>query len=193
MTLRSVSTTLGRSATCEYTVQLPVRQAAGLTQGWSRYEESISNNMWQFSSNPRVALTEVEVFSGSVMNKTGSQTRRQRDSSIKLKEEVDRLMAWVVDLIRDRGGGGGGGDSESTAASETGSHEETLEMCWACLAVGCRSPQESSSSSPGYHGTGELRSFRVVAACCLMREMDALAKVKKTAGEGRRKMVVAMR
>jgi hypothetical protein len=48
------------------------------------------DTMWQFSENPRRPLTEVEAFCGTVLNKTGSQTRRQREASIKLKEEVDR-------------------------------------------------------------------------------------------------------
>ncbi|RSL70472.1 hypothetical protein CEP51_012190 [Fusarium floridanum] len=53
--------------------------------------------------NLDIDWTQVEVFCSFILNKRGSQTRRQRDSSIKLKEEIDRIMKWIVKLIRDRG------------------------------------------------------------------------------------------
>ncbi|UKZ81885.1 hypothetical protein TrVFT333_009661 [Trichoderma virens FT-333] len=62
------------------------------------YQTQVSNSMWQFSDSPRVPIREVEAFCGSILNPKGSQTRRQRDSSIKLKEEMDRIMNFLRSL-----------------------------------------------------------------------------------------------
>lgn len=116
--------------------------------------------MWQFSENPRKPISEVEVFCGFILNKRGSQTRRQRDSSIKLHEEMDRVMTWIVSLIRERG--------DSTT------QERVLELCWACVLVGCA---KNTKGIEAYHGDGTLQGFRVVAACCLLREVNSLSKL----------------
>ena len=55
-----------------------------LLEAWkirNRYEGAIEDAMWQFSENPRKHITEVEVFCGFILNKRGSQTRRQRVAS----------------------------------------------------------------------------------------------------------------
>lgn len=140
--------------------------------------------MWHFSDNPRTSLSEVEVFCGFILNKRGSQTRRQRDSSIKLKEEMDRHMAWMVKLIRDRGMGNDGDTATSVTGSVAESNrwmEDVIELCWACVAVGC---VKEGGASPLYHGTGELQSFRVVAACCLLKELNNLTRKMEAASEG---------
>ena len=96
--------------------------------------------MWHFSENPRAPITEVEVFCGFILNKRGAQTRRQGDSSIKLKEEIDRIMTWIVKQIRDRGVGDGA-ETLSTAtdadAAPSRWREDVVELCWACVAVAC--------------------------------------------------------
>lgn len=152
--------------------------------------------MWQFAEHPRKPISEVEAFCGSILNKTGSQTRRQRDSSIKLKEEMDGIMGWIVKLIRDRGSG----EDASSVGGEMPQRwaEESVELCWACVAVGCM----EDTKSDVYHGTGKLQSFRAVAASCLARELDALATkteggsggyVGVSSGAQRGKVVIPMR
>lgn len=132
--------------------------------------------MWHFSDNPRTAITEVEVFCGSILNKRGSQTRQQRDLSSHLREEMDRVLSWIVGLIRQRGtadgrNGGGGredGDTQSVASGvgsavgDAGGRKEVVQLCWACMVVGCVT--DASTAPESYHGDGDLRSFRVVAA-----------------------------
>lgn len=149
-----------------------------------RYESAITDKMWHFSENPRVPLTEVEVFCGFILNKRGAQTRRQGDSSIKLKEEIDRTMTWIVKQIRDRGVG----DSTETLSTATEAdaaasrwREDVVELCWACVAVGCIKKENAPFL---YHGTGELESFRIVAACCLIKELNSLARKMETAAGG---------
>ncbi|TXC03462.1 hypothetical protein FocTR4_00001936 [Fusarium oxysporum f. sp. cubense] len=149
------------------------------------YESTITSKMWDFSENPRAPLTEVEVFCGFILNKRGAQTRRQGDSSIKLKEEIDRIMTWIVKQIRDRGVGDGA-ETLSTAtdadAAPSRWREDVVELCWACVAVACIRKEFAPIV---YHGTGELESFRVVAACCLLKELNNLArKMEVSAGGG---------
>lgn len=55
------------------------------------YEAAISNAMSQYSEHPINPITELEVFIGNILNKSGVQTNRQRDKSIKLKDEFERI------------------------------------------------------------------------------------------------------
>ncbi|KJZ71946.1 hypothetical protein HIM_08626 [Hirsutella minnesotensis 3608] len=138
------------------------------------YDGFIAENMWHYSENPRAGITEVEAFCGTLLNKRGSQTRQQRDQSVKLKEATDRIMTLIINQIRKRGDGkqpsapaydDEDSDSESTA---TDSRNDILQLCWACVVVGCmRDPKELYGD--GSAGS-ELRSFRVVAAACLLKE-----------------------
>lgn len=123
------------------------------------YDGTIADKMWEFSDNPRVPISEVEVFCGFVLNKRGSQTRRQRDASIKLHDETDRIMSWIVSMIRERG--------------DTATREDVVELCLACVEVGCA---KSTEGVEGYSGHGNLQSFKVLAACCLLREVTMLAR-----------------
>ncbi|KAF4505843.1 hypothetical protein G6O67_007753 [Ophiocordyceps sinensis] len=139
------------------------------------YEDSVYDSMWHFSDNPRTGITEVEVFCGSVLNKKGSQTRQQRDMSIRLKEETDRVLSWMVNLIRKRGGADDSDLHSVTSrdtAAESRDKEEVIQLCWACMVVGCVT--DTNMAPETYHGDGDLRSFRVVAAACLLREMGAM-------------------
>lgn len=141
----------------------------------NRYESSISNNMWQFSSNPRVPITEVEAFCGSILNPKGSQTRRERDSSIKLKDEMDSVMSHMVKLISDRSGGAANMDDTSSVMSgdnEIGERKamNAIELSWACMVVGSDKSQDKNYRQD----EPTLESFRVVAACCLVKELNDL-------------------
>lgn len=143
-------------------LELDIRPNSRRSEAWrirNLYDSSILDKMWDFSDNPRVPLSEVEVFCGFILNKRGSQTRRQRDSSIKLHDETDRIMSWIVSMIRSR--------------DDSVTKEQVVELCLACVLVGC---VEDTRGVEGYSGTGELQSFKVVAACCLLREMTGLTR-----------------
>lgn len=124
----------------------------------NHYDTTVVDKMWDFSDNPRKPLREVEVFCGFVLNNRGSQTRRQRDTSAKLKDETDRIMAWIVGMIREGG--------------ESGGKEDAVELCLACVQVGC---VENTEGVEAYFGSGGVRSFKILAACCLLKEMTGLA------------------
>lgn len=155
---------------CDYKRQLP--------EAWkirNRYEGAIEDAMWQFSDNPRKHITEVEVFCGFIWNKRGSQTRRQRDSSVKLRETTDYIIDYTVKQIRDTGlrrtESGRKEDGENgEGPGSPPSSEDILELCLACLVVGCsRDPTRESM----YRGNAKLQSFKLVAASCLIREMTS--------------------
>ncbi|QUC19185.1 uncharacterized protein UV8b_03426 [Ustilaginoidea virens] len=126
------------------------------------YEESMYDNMWHFSDNPRKSLSEADVFCGSVLNLRGRQTRQQRDTSKKLKDEADRLMTWVSKLIRNQNSG----DEPDTGK------EEAVQLCMTCVVVGCATEERNSKQD-------QLHSFRVVAAACLLKEMADLRSRKR--------------
>ncbi|PON25180.1 hypothetical protein TGAM01_v205866 [Trichoderma gamsii] len=139
------------------------------------YESSISNNMWQFSSNPRVPITEVEAFCGSILNPKGSQTRRERDSSIKLKDEMDNVMSHMVKLISDRSGVATNADDAVSVMSDDDEIGErkamnAIELSWACMIVG----NDKTHDKNHRQDEPKLESFRVVAACCLVKELNDL-------------------
>ncbi|PFH58837.1 hypothetical protein XA68_13165 [Ophiocordyceps unilateralis] len=192
-------------------------------KGWqlrNLYEDSMEDSMWQFSdNNTKNGISEVEAFCGSLLNKRGSQTRQQRDLSIQLLEKTDRVMSWIVRLMRhgdkpsrdadaaddgaddgdddddddgnDEGGVHLGGDSEDEDKSganivgngeskvHSGSREEAVQRCWACLVVGCISESEKL-----HERSSKMMSFRVVAAACLMKELRALRNEARTAMSG---------
>lgn len=64
-------------------------ETARSIRGW--YEDAISDAMAQYSEHPIKPITELEVFIGNILNRSGVQTNRQRDSSTKLRDEFERI------------------------------------------------------------------------------------------------------
>ncbi|PHH75454.1 hypothetical protein CDD80_2356 [Ophiocordyceps camponoti-rufipedis] len=189
-------------------------------KGWQLrglYEESMKESMWHHSDNTRGSITEVEAFCGSLLNKRGAQTRQQRDLSIQLLEKTDRIMTWIVKLMRQGEGverhedfdeededdedGGASldvyGDSKTRANGDDGTNgasketsmdarEEAIQRCWACLQVSCLADhdQKPAEQKSGMRPEVEMRSFRLVAATCLLRELKALGNEMKTGMSG---------
>ncbi|CAG9938772.1 unnamed protein product [Clonostachys rosea f. rosea IK726] len=160
------------------------------------YESSVSDLMYQFSENPRRPISEVEVFCGFILDRHGKQTRRQRDMSSKLREEIDRTMSWIVKMMQDPEGEEG----EDSVARQ----KDVLELCWACLVVGCADDKERLNSEYVVRG---LRSFRILAAGCMFKQLELFLSVipqdgKETAtggfvgvrgGSGGKKMTLPLR
>ncbi|KAF1921282.1 RNA dependent RNA polymerase-domain-containing protein [Ampelomyces quisqualis] len=124
------------------------------------YEDAISNAALEYSEHASKEITELEVFTGTIFNSSGVQTPRQRDGSVRLKDEFDRILSWTASMIRK-------GSHPSAALSE-----DILALSIACLDVGIASTQRATRLSMGRRKAG-LESFRVVAACCAFRELDA--------------------
>ncbi|KAK2610062.1 hypothetical protein N8I77_003519 [Diaporthe amygdali] len=135
-------------------------QTAREIRGW--YEEAISDAMGQYSTHPTKPLTELEVFVGNVLNRSGVQTHRQRDSSIKLKDEMGRITTFITGQMRKVSHG-----SEAVPLTGYQTEFDNLHLCLACVHAGCEDnagPRESR-----YEG---MQSFRVVAACSLLLEIS---------------------
>lgn len=120
--------------------------------------------MLNFAEHPHQPLRELEVFVGFIMNKTSVQTHRQRDRCVKLKDEFERIAAWITQEIR-------------SPASLSGYRSEldALELCLACLHVGClEGPREVGA---GHRSSAQdIESFKIVAAAALTRELNSLEK-----------------
>ncbi|KAE8420364.1 RNA dependent RNA polymerase-domain-containing protein [Aspergillus pseudocaelatus] len=118
------------------------------------YEDAIISAMDTYSDHPTKPISELEVVIGSIINRRGVQTRRQRDRSNKLHEEFDRVATWITSIMRRQ---------EVEDPDPNG-----LELSMACLYHGI----QGSDSCYRKDIYGELKSFRVVAACALLAELD---------------------
>lgn len=141
------------------------------------YEDAILEIMTENSENPSQPLRELEVFVGFIINKSGVQTRRQRDRSVRLKDEFERITSWIMRQMR-----------HPPSSQTTGIMNEldALELCLACVHVGClreRGPHEIPSYTTRALNQ-EVESFRVVAACALMRELNVLEMGTKMHSRG---------
>lgn len=122
--------------------------------------------MTDLSDHPVEPLTELEVFVGFIINKTGIQTSRQRDRSNKLRDEFERISSWIVAEMRKP-------SREADLAADYGlwSDLSALELCLACVHVGCAEESAPAAGRFWSKGAAGLQSFRIVAASALVQEM----------------------
>lgn len=132
------------------------------------YEDAVWNATFDYSDHAALRLTELEVFTGVIFNKSGVQTQRQRDRSLQLKDEFDRIAKETEAMIRKSKMKVSGNTTEEDRIT-TGSDDGLLRSI-ACLNVGCT---RNRSESSGERFGDEFQSFKVIAACCVIREMDA--------------------
>lgn len=141
--------------------------------------------MSQYSDSHAKPLTEVEVFCGHILNVTGSQTRRQKENSKRLKADFDRLSEWLVLQMRrkfkqtdqdgngdpDSGTGGGFNDHLDRLLAP---NKAALELSYACLIVGLKNDRDTDNEY-----RVPMQSFKVIAASVLLRELTDLANLVK--------------
>ncbi|KAI0598678.1 rna-dependent rna polymerase [Biscogniauxia sp. FL1348] len=142
------------------------------------YDDEIWKATVEFSDHSSVKITELEVFTGSIFNKSGIQTRRQRDKSVRLKDEFDRISKWIQALIHkgkmdafnveeyDR-------DEDEDNYDGLGQTSSSLELSIACLHAGIARPSVFPGSK---QSSVEFQSFKVVAASCALRELEYAIK-----------------
>lgn len=132
------------------------------------YNEAVYSIMVDCSDHPIKPLTELEVFVGFIINKSGVQSVRQRDKNIKLKDEFDRVSSWVIKEMR-------------TQDPETDGELNALELCLACVHVGI--DKKARDARPYDRGTSQgVVSFKIVAASALLRELNSVEKARRAAG-----------
>ncbi len=142
------------------------------------YEDAVINAMSDYSENPMYPLTELEVFVGDIINKTGGQNHRQRDKSIKLRDEFNRITTEISRMIRhhgasdhkvgEQGGGADGTTGPATRAdgASTTAHED-IAMAIACMHVACEPGDQPHLSWRYKTSKNGLESFKIVAAAVL--------------------------
>ena len=125
------------------------------------YNDSVATTCFEYSDHPSIPVTELEVFSGNIFNKSGVQTRRQRDRSIQIKDEFDRICDMVTKLIRKRVLYDSDEEDEESLASGSllgegeYDHVEALELSVACLAVAVELAGGGGGGWVGWAGRGE--------------------------------------
>ena len=144
------------------------------------YEDAVSECMYRWSDHPARPLTELEVFLGFILNKTGAQTHRQRDYSIKLKDEFERIATTITCQLRSASRG----DPNNPKSTI-----ETLTLCLAAVHVGGEGEKQGDFRGQGreggrYRETVGMQSFRVVAACAFMRELGTMSSTSVGVGGG---------
>ncbi|KAH6613232.1 RNA dependent RNA polymerase-domain-containing protein [Chaetomium tenue] len=128
------------------------------------YEDAVYGLMIDCADQPYQPLRELEVFVGFILNKSGGQTHRQRDRSVKLKDGFDKIAAWITREMRN-----------PTSISGYASELDALELCLACLTIGCEKTYRQLR--PGHRRSAQdIESFKIVAAAALTRELAALEK-----------------
>jgi len=121
------------------------------------YEECLLNVMKNYSDHPLRPISELEAFIGNILGAQGSQSRRQRDLSVPMKEAFDRDVSFIVGCIR--------GTKED--GNETS--DQALERSIACFSV---SLGEVTHVMMGGRKNEPLVSFRYIAAAVCLREME---------------------
>lgn len=106
--------------------------------------------MLSYSIHPNHNLSEVEVFCGSILGKIGAPSKRQRETSVGMKEKHERDVAYTVALI--------------SQGEENDKRAEALERSIACLDV-ARTTQVRRK-------VGRLVSFGWIAAAVCLREVE---------------------
>ncbi|KAL2262909.1 hypothetical protein VTK26DRAFT_9050 [Humicola hyalothermophila] len=133
------------------------------------YTDAIHGLTIDFAEHPHKPLTELEVFIGLIINRTGVHSRRQRDKSVRLKDEYEHVATWILQEMHN-----------PTSVSGHTSELDALELCLACLYVGCLSEKEAreygTTGAGKRNAVGESESFKVVAATALLKELSSLEK-----------------
>lgn len=97
------------------------------------------------------------------------QTRRQRDRSLQLKDEFERIARWIENIIRRRRKNANK-KIDSTDVPER--PFEALEFSIACLEVS--QWDETRGFRPRVGRTADVYdSFKIISACCAFKELDA--------------------
>jgi hypothetical protein len=130
--------------------------------------------MFEFGPRPQCPLSEVEVFVGNIIGKTGAQTTRQRELSTSMKERFEADLSFIVRCIKKPTSHVFEGDEgENWSVSDDlvpQSNEPDLALSMACLWIGLN--EEAQVWEYGKRGKVELRSFAYVAAAVCLKEVQ---------------------
>ena len=109
--------------------------------------------MQTYSPHPSHVITEIEVVNGKILGKNGAQSKRQRETSIDMKDKYERDVAWTVLCIKQ-------GEDDTSS-------EKALERSIACLYV-------ATTNTRVRRRAGRLFSFGWIAAAVCLKEVEKL-------------------
>lgn len=121
------------------------------------YEMQLVDTIYQYSTHPVQLISELEVFVGTLLGKSGGvRTKRVRDMSMDMKEKFERDVAFTVSCIIKN--------------EEEEARDEALERSIACLAV--------AVEEPGFvwERVRKLESFQYIAAGVCLGEVERFQK-----------------
>ncbi|KAI1769919.1 RdRP-domain-containing protein [Hypoxylon cercidicola] len=156
------------------------------------YDDAIWSATMDNSDHSTKGITELEVFTGCIFNKSGVQTKRQRDRSVRLKDDFDRIAKVFESSIRKKKieprEDDGADDNDSDAGDYADADVDdfspdlsALELSIACLHVG------TSTSNKFGRNNSDFQSFKVIAAQCVLSELEiALMNHQVAMGEALR-------
>ena len=127
------------------------------------YEECLLNIMRNYSEHPLRPISELEAFIGNILGARGSQSKRQRDLSIPMKEAFDRDVSFIVSCIRGTKG------EENEEYEDDDDEYNALGRSIACFEV---SLGETTRVTQGARRNEPLVSFRYIVAAVCLREME---------------------
>jgi hypothetical protein len=108
--------------------------------------------MSEYSQHPLRPISEIEVFIGNILGKTGAQSKRQRDLSTSMKERFERDVAFTINcIVKD--GGNFAVDSATRSV--------------ACLEVAFEEGRTTKSGRM-------LESFKYIAASVCLKEIERI-------------------
>lgn len=124
---------------------------------WCSYETQLLDTIYQYSTHPAQLISEMEVFVGTLLGKSGGgRTRRLREMSTDMREKFERDVAFTVRCI--------------TKGSQEEDNDEALERSIACLAVAVEEP------GIVWERARKLESFRYIAAAVCLGEVERFQK-----------------
>jgi hypothetical protein len=106
--------------------------------------------MSEYSEHPLRPLSELEVFAGNVLGKTGKQSKQQRDLSTSMKERFEKDVVFLINNIVKDG-------AEPSM--------EALERSVACFEVSFEIGRIRKKSE-------RMISFKYVAAAVCLKEIE---------------------
>ncbi|PKS05598.1 hypothetical protein jhhlp_008116 [Lomentospora prolificans] len=141
------------------------------------YEDVIMDMQEFHSPNTTAGLSELEVFCGTIFHRSCKPTRRQRESSIKLRERISEVITWLVGELRSgRVDLSLGPSPDEPLVPPVPARVRAIELCLACVHVATERAHAKGLSAKNHRRgrrAGErMQSFRVVAGATLLRELD---------------------
>lgn len=136
--------------------------------------------MFEYGPRPQCPISEVEVFVGNILGKTGAQTTRQRELSTSMKERFEADLSFTIKCITKTCNylydGEDSEDGEANDGHVMGRCERALASSMACLWVALN--ESAKVWEYGKRGKVELRSFGYVAAAICLKEAEKFGSRK---------------